>query len=185
MRGREAGPPHVAPAACFPANLPTYPNLAPLPLPAKQYRYTHSVIRCEFEPTADNAGTGWVTEAGVGAYQLRVGQPPGSSEPLVSLDPGLAPPEGFEVALWEAKGHDPAVPEGKTFARLAVAEVGLSGEAGGAGPRRARVQASSRRARAGCQLHRPPLIRPGGVRCVRLKQPALSRRWRWLQRRRR
>lgn len=39
-----------------------------------------------------------------------------------------SPAEGFEVSLWEAKGHDPAVPEGKTFARLAVADVELSGE---------------------------------------------------------
>lgn len=31
----------------------------------------------------DNSDTGWVTSEGAGAFQLRVGQPPGSTEPLV------------------------------------------------------------------------------------------------------
>lgn len=48
-----------------------------------------SVIRCEFEPTPDSSDTGWVTADGVGAYQLRVGQPPGSAEALVTLEPSL------------------------------------------------------------------------------------------------
>jgi len=33
----------------------------------------------------ENSDSGWVTSSGVGAYQLRVGQPPGSKEPLVSF----------------------------------------------------------------------------------------------------
>lgn len=40
-----------------------------------------------FEPGADNSDSGWVTQAGVGAFQLRVGQHPGSQEPLVSERP--------------------------------------------------------------------------------------------------
>lgn len=38
------------------------------------------MIHDTFEPTAENSDTGWVTGSGMGALQLRVGQPPG--EPL-------------------------------------------------------------------------------------------------------
>ncbi len=41
------------------------------------------VVEDRFEPTPETSDSGWVTTSGVGAYQLRVGQPPGSSEPLV------------------------------------------------------------------------------------------------------
>ena len=41
------------------------------------------VIEDVFEPKADNSDSGWVSRAGVGAFQLRVGQHPGSQEPLV------------------------------------------------------------------------------------------------------
>ena len=78
-----------------------------------------SVVRCEFEPTPDSSDSGWVTPEGVGAYQLRVGQPPGSAEPLVELEPaalGHHTPGDIEVTLWEAVPNDPAVPQGKTFA---------------------------------------------------------------------
>ncbi|KAL4420635.1 hypothetical protein ABPG75_010291 [Micractinium tetrahymenae] len=77
------------------------------------------VVHCEFEPTPDNSDTGWVTADGVGAYQLRVGQPPGSAEALVTLEPSLGhAPEEVEVVLWEAKPNDPAVPQGKVLARV-------------------------------------------------------------------
>eukprot|EP00887_Chlorella_sp_A99_P007166 scaffold2.g7166.t1 len=93
------------------------------------------IVRCEFEPTADNSGNGWVTEAGVGAFQLRVGQPPGSTEPLVSLEPHLQQARGaVDVSLWEAKGRDPTVPEGKLFARISCADVELPNGAAGPHP---------------------------------------------------
>ena len=48
-----------------------------------------------------------------------VGQPPGSLEPLVSLEPQLGhSPEEVEVVLVEAKPNDPAVPQGKVLARV-------------------------------------------------------------------
>lgn len=67
-----------------------------LPLLLIRPRPSHpcSVIRCEFEPTPDSSDTGWVTADGVGAYQLRVGQPPGSSEALVTLEPSLQHSQG-------------------------------------------------------------------------------------------
>ena len=43
-----------------------------------------------FEPSPENSDSGWVTRAGVGAFQLRVGQHPGSQEPLVSQRPAKA-----------------------------------------------------------------------------------------------
>ena len=69
-----------------------------------------------FEPTSDDSGSGWVHSSGVGALQLRVGQPPGSSAPLVTLLPEFNIPH--RVDLYEARGRDPAVPQGKTFARV-------------------------------------------------------------------
>lgn len=36
------------------------------------------MVRDSFEPTAESSDTGWVTGAGMGALQLRVGQPPGA-----------------------------------------------------------------------------------------------------------
>ncbi len=45
------------------------------------------MVEDHFEPTGENSDSGWVTQAGVGAFQLRVGQPPGSKEPLVWLLP--------------------------------------------------------------------------------------------------
>lgn len=80
---------------------------------------------CEFEPTPDNSDTGWVTSAGVGAFQLRVGQPPGSAEPLVQLDPGVGGEHPYQVDLYEARPTDPTVPRGKVFARLTCGELGL------------------------------------------------------------
>ncbi|PRW21071.1 glycerophosphodiesterase GDE1 isoform A [Chlorella sorokiniana] len=77
------------------------------------------LIRCDFEPTPDNSDTGWVTGAGVGAYQLRVGQPPGSTQPLVALEAHLGhTQEEVDVVLVEAKPNDPAVPDGKVLARV-------------------------------------------------------------------
>ena len=61
----------------------------------------------------------WVTGAGVGAYQLRVGQPPGSIQPLVALEEHLGhSQEEVDVVLVEAKANDPAVPDGKVLARV-------------------------------------------------------------------
>jgi hypothetical protein len=81
------------------------------------------VLRCDFEPTADNSDSGWVHSAGVGAFQLRVGQPAGSSLPLVELEPFLRRPH--RVELYEAVAGDPAVPAGKSFARLSYADMGV------------------------------------------------------------
>ena len=83
-----------------------------------------SIIRCEFEPAPDNSDSGWLTPAGVGAYQLRVGQPPGSTEPLVVLEEPLAR-EPFEVNLCEAKPTaTDLAPLGKVFARITGGEAG-------------------------------------------------------------
>ena len=62
---------------------------------------------------------------GVGAFQLRVGQPPGSAEPLVSLDATLAAQGPYRVDLFEAQPCDPTAPHGKAFARLSCAELGV------------------------------------------------------------
>jgi glycerophosphodiester phosphodiesterase len=70
-----------------------------------------------FEPTPDDSDSGWVHRAGVGAFQLRVGQPPGSVEPLVSLYPEFKDIP-HRVELYEARGRDPAVPQGKVFAKV-------------------------------------------------------------------
>ena len=35
--------------------------------------------------TPENSDSGWVTTSGVGAFQLRIGQPAGSKDPLVGL----------------------------------------------------------------------------------------------------
>ena len=55
-----------------------------------------SVVWCEFEPTPDSSDTGWVSGDGVGAYQLRVGQPLGSAEALVTLESHLEHTTGEE-----------------------------------------------------------------------------------------
>lgn len=61
----------------------------------------------------------WVTGAGVGAYQLRVGQPPGSTQPLVALEEHVGhSQEEVDVVLVEAQPNDPAVPDGKVLARI-------------------------------------------------------------------
>jgi len=81
------------------------------------------VIAFLFDPTPDDSDSGWVTGAGGGAYQLRVGLPPGSTAPLVTLMPAFNTPH--RVQLYEAHPRDPAVPEGKPFARLEYAEMGI------------------------------------------------------------
>lgn len=131
---RAGGQPHldVWGAGCHHFNSPQQAELGDSSCVSSQSFWrpkTCRVVRCEFDPTADNAGTGWVTAAGAGACQLRVGQPPGSLEPLVCLEAHLQQPH--EVTLWEAKGHDPAVPLGKAFARVGCADVGKL-RAGGA-----------------------------------------------------
>lgn len=109
------------------------PNTRPL-IWDSQSRVYHrippdGVLRCEFEPTPDSSDTGWVTADGVGAYQLRVGQPPGSAEALVKLEPHLGhQPDEVDVVLVEAKPNDPAVPQGKVLARVGA----LPGGAGSA-----------------------------------------------------
>ena len=62
---------------------------------------------------------------GAGAFQLRVGQPPGSTERLVTLDAPLAAAQPYRVDLFEAQPTDPAAPCGKAFARLSCAELGV------------------------------------------------------------
>lgn len=57
------------------------------------------------------------------APQLRVGQPPGSSQPLVTLAPEIAKP--FDVLLYEARAGDPNVPQGKAYARLQAHDLGF------------------------------------------------------------
>ena len=65
----------------------------------------------------DGADAGWVTASGVGGFQVRVGVPPGSDAPLVTLEEGAGVgARGFDVALFEACPHDPAAPSGKPFA---------------------------------------------------------------------
>lgn len=101
--------------------------------------------------TQDNSDSGWVTTSGVGAYQLRIGQPPGSKEALVRglcmlcafnashggmqarlscgmlqvVLPNNATLEPFSVQLYEAKAGDPKVPQGKPFAVLSTLDLGL------------------------------------------------------------
>src|SRR5687767_6206161 len=77
-----------------------------------------------FEPTADDSDSGWVHNAGAGSFQLRVGKPPGSQEPLVALLPEFQG-GNHRVDLYEAHGRDPAVPQGKPFARLKYADMGI------------------------------------------------------------
>lgn len=62
--------------------------------------------------------------------QLRVGQPPGSSQPLVTLTPEIMQP--FDVLLYEARPGDPNVPQGKAYARLQAHDLGFieNGEQG-------------------------------------------------------
>mmetsp|Transcript_6370 Transcript_6370/g.18321 ORF Transcript_6370/g.18321 Transcript_6370/m.18321 type:complete len:699 (+) Transcript_6370:300-2396(+) len=89
------------------------------------------VIHDTFEPTAENSDTGWVTGSGMGALQLRVGQPPGSKEPLVVLPPELQQQEPFDVHLFEARPGDPNVPQGKAFAVLQLHDLGYIEEGDG------------------------------------------------------
>jgi hypothetical protein len=58
--------------------------------------------------------------------QLRVGQHPGSAEPLVRLASDVAQ-RPFRVALFEARARDPAVPQGKAFAQVASTDMGFQG----------------------------------------------------------
>ena len=58
-----------------------------------------------------------------GAPQLRVGQPPGSSQPLVTLAPDIKQP--VDVLLYEARPGDPNVPQGKAYARLQAHDLGF------------------------------------------------------------
>ena len=65
----------------------------------------------------DGADAGWVTASGVCGFQVRVGLPPGSDAPLVTLEAAAGVgASGFDVALFEACPHDPAAPTGKPFA---------------------------------------------------------------------
>jgi hypothetical protein len=57
------------------------------------------------------------------APQLRVGQPPGSSQPLVTLAPDIKQP--VDVLLYEARPGDPNVPQGKAYARLQAHDLGF------------------------------------------------------------
>lgn len=95
------------------------------------------VVRDTFDPTIEDSDTGWVTGAGMGAFQLRVGQPPGSSQPLVTLSPDIAQP--FDVMLYEARPGDPNVPQGKAYARLQAHDLGFIEQGDG----------------KACQLHPP------------------------------
>ena len=83
----------------------------PLPSPTD-----NGVVEFNFDPTPDDSDSGFVHNVGVGAFQLRVGQPAGSVDPLVTLFPDFNVPH--RVQLYEARGRDPAVPEGKSFARV-------------------------------------------------------------------
>ena len=105
------------------------PNTRPLvwDLPSRRVAAPpeDGIITFCFEPTSDDSDSGWVHHAGVGAFQLRVGQPAGSPDPLVTLTPSPpashpshTPHTPHRVELHEARGRDPAVPQGKTFARV-------------------------------------------------------------------
>lgn len=83
----------------------------------------NGIVRQKFDPRPENSDSGWLHSAGAGGFQLRVGQPPGSSEALVTLEPKFK--QEFKVELYEAMPNDPAVPSGKAFARLSFTEVGL------------------------------------------------------------
>lgn len=96
------------------------------------------IVYDNFEPTSEDSDTGWVTAAGMGALQLRVGQPPGSTEPLVVLSPEVQQP--FEVHLTEAHPGDPNVPQGKTFAIVELHDMGYA-------------VTDCRSSGSGCQLH--------------------------------
>lgn len=83
------------------------------------------VIALSFDPSTDNSDSGWVHSDGVGAYQLRVGRLPGSQHPLVRLLPEYTSSQGYRIHLYEARGRDPAVPEGKSFARITYTDMGF------------------------------------------------------------
>lgn len=52
-----------------------------------------------------------------------MGQPPGSSQPLVTLAPDIKQP--VDVLLYEARPGDPNVPQGKAYARLQAHDLGF------------------------------------------------------------
>ncbi|GMH39919.1 hypothetical protein BSKO_07823 [Bryopsis sp. KO-2023] len=77
----------------------------------------NGVIECKFIITDETCQSGWVTSAGVGAFQLRI-----SLKKSASSFARLTIPcdEEIEVILREAVPHDPAIPEGKTFAEIGL-----------------------------------------------------------------
>lgn len=75
----------------------------------------NGVIECSFVDMEEKCQSGWVTSAGVGAFQLRI-----SLKKSASCFVQLSMPcdEGIDVVLTETVPHDPAIPEGKTFADI-------------------------------------------------------------------
>jgi len=76
------------------------------------------VVEASFNPTHRSVGSGWVTRGAAGALQLRVGQPPGSREPLADLRDPIARATPHHVELFEAVPHDPRVKTPKRFRKL-------------------------------------------------------------------
>lgn len=70
-------------------------------------------VRGVFEPEDTNSDSGWVHSNGAGSLQLRVEDPPGSTEPMVALLEKYNVPH--RVELYEARPKDPNFPEGKRF----------------------------------------------------------------------
>ncbi|KAK9814473.1 hypothetical protein WJX72_006486 [[Myrmecia] bisecta] len=80
-----------------------------------------------YNPTPDDSASGWVCTSGMGRFQLRVGQPPGSTEPLAKLEKAYINVP-VRVQLYEAKPGDPNVPHPKPFARVSHEDLGYSEE---------------------------------------------------------
>ena len=59
------------------------------------------MVQLDFRPDRGTSDRGWVTAYGAGAYQLRVGQPVGSTEPLVDLAQEVKD-VSYRVDLWGA-----------------------------------------------------------------------------------
>ena len=86
----------------------------------------NGTVYARFSPTETNASSGWVARGGAGALQLRIGQPSGSTDPLVELThPDLAGlQDQVTVLIYEATAHDPRVSSPKAFKKLSPIQLG-------------------------------------------------------------
>ena len=82
----------------------THPELSPSTSAPHPHPPTNSTDAFALAQGA-GADHGWVTADGGGAVQVRVGRPPGSTRPLVTLSPAVearAGPRGWDISLFEA-----------------------------------------------------------------------------------